>query len=237
MSNENQKKQPVDNDVIDEIIKILEKSILKYQLPIVTQIRIKTNKPFVVLISTMLSLRTKDKITKESTMRLLELGDSPEKLLKFSQEDIEKAIYPVGFYKTKAKNILKTSQILKEKYNGEVPKDMNGLLELPGVGRKTANLVLGEAFNIPSICVDTHVHRISNRLGYVSTSNPKETEFALREKLPQKYWIRYNTLLVTLGQNICLPRSPLCSKCPIEKYCPKIGVKKADNKNSSLSII
>ncbi|MDI3544214.1 MAG: endonuclease [Candidatus Woesearchaeota archaeon] len=237
MSNENQKKQPVDNDVIDEIIKILEKSILKYQLPIVTQIRIKTNKPFVVLISTMLSLRTKDKITKEATMRLLELGDSPEKLLKFSQEKIEKAIYPVGFYKTKARNILKTSQILKEKYNGEVPKDMNGLLELPGVGRKTANLVLGEAFNIPSICVDTHVHRISNRLGYVSTYNPNETEFALREKLPQKYWIRYNTLLVTLGQNICLPRSPLCSKCPIEKYCPKIGVKKADNKNSSLSII
>lgn len=237
MSNENQKKQPVDNDVIDEIIKILEKSILKYQLPIVTQIRIKTNKPFVVLISTMLSLRTKDKITKEATMRLLELGDSPEKLLKFSQEEIEKAIYPVGFYKTKARNILKTSQILKEKYNGEVPKDMNGLLELPGVGRKTANLVLGEAFNIPSICVDTHVHRISNRLGYVSTSNPNETEFALREKLPQKYWIRYNTLLVTLGQNICLPISPLCSKCPIEKYCPKIGVKKADNKNSSLSII
>lgn len=225
--NKNQRKQPVDNNVIDDIIKILEKSILKYQLPIVTQIRIDTNKPFIVLISTMLSLRTKDKVTKEATMRLLKLGDTPEKLLKFSQEEIEKAIYPVGFYKTKAKNILKTSQILKEKYNGEVPKDMNELLELPGVGRKTANLVLGEAFNIPSICVDTHVHRISNRLGYVSTSNPKETEFALREKLPKKYWIRYNTLLVTLGQNICLPISPLCSKCPIKDYCPRIGVKKS----------
>ena len=136
-------------------------------------------------------------------------------------EDLEKAIYPVGFYKNKAGQIIELSKILVEKYNSKVPDEIDELVKFKGVGRKTANLVLARGFNKPAICVDVHVHRIFNRLGYVKTQTPEETEFALRKKLPKKFWIEINTLIVTHGQNICKPQKPLCSECPIEKFCPK----------------
>jgi endonuclease-3 len=214
----------IDNQLLPNILKEVEAMISPFEVPVVTYFQSKTRNPFIVLISTMLSLRTKDYVTRKATERLLKLGTSPRELASVSEEKIEKAIYPVGFYKTKAKNIRKTALILNEKHNGKVPNKMEELLALPGVGRKTANLVLGEGFGIPAICVDTHVHRISNRWGYVKTSNPEETEMALRKKLPKKYWIIYNTLLVTFGQNICVPISPFCSKCSISQKCPKIGV-------------
>ncbi len=216
----------IDNQILPAILKKIEKRISSFEVPVVTYFQNKTRDPFIVLISTMLSLRTKDYVTREATKRLLELAKSPKEIACLPQKRIEKAIYPVGFYKTKAKNIKKTASILVEKHSGKVPNKMEELLALPGVGRKTANLVLGEGFNIPAICVDTHVHRMSNRWGYVNTATPEETEIALRKKLPKRFWIIYNTLLVTFGQNICVPISPFCSKCPIAEYCPKIGVER-----------
>ncbi len=211
---------------IENIVETLKKELKKYGDPAVTQVAKYKRDPFRVLISTVLSLRTKDKTTLEASNRLFEKADSPGKMLKLRKEDIEKLIYPVGFYHRKAEQILKISSILIEKQKGKVPDNLDKLLELPGVGRKTANLVLNEGFGKLGICVDTHVHRISNRLGFVNTKNPTETEFALRKILPKKYWIILNTLLVTLGQNICTPVSPRCSICPINQYCKKIGVKK-----------
>ena len=178
--------------------------------------------PYLVLISCILSLRTNDKTTYPATLRMLKLAKTPKKMMNIKTEDLEKAIYPVGFYKNKAMQIIELSRIIVEKYNGQVPCDIDELCKFRGVGRKTANLVLSEGFNIPAICVDVHVHRIFNRIGYLKTKNPEETEFALREKLPKKYWITINSLLVTHGQNICKPIKPLCEKCPIEKFCDKI---------------
>jgi len=145
-------------------------------------------------------------------------------MLRLNPADIEKAIYPAGFYRNKVKTILSTCRVLLEKYKGKVPDDLDELLSIKGVGRKTANLVLTMGYGKEGICVDTHVHRISNRLGYVSTRTPEETEFALRGKLPREYWIEYNDLLVTFGQNLCKPLSPLCSQCPIHNFCKRVGV-------------
>jgi endonuclease-3 len=145
-------------------------------------------------------------------------------MLKLSPAKIEKTIYPVGFYRTKARNILTVCRVLIDEHGGKVPDDMDELLKLPGVGRKTANLVVTVGYAKPGICVDTHVHRISNRWGYIKTTTPEKTEFALRAKLPDRYWIEYNNLLVNFGQHLCRPISPLCTKCPIKKYCPQIGV-------------
>ena len=178
--------------------------------------------PYLVLISCILSLRTNDKTTYPATLRMLELAKTPEQMMNVKEEDLEKAIYPVGFYKNKAGQIIELSRILVEKYDSHVPCDIDELCKFRGVGRKTANLVLSLGFGVPAICVDVHVHRIFNRLGYLKTKNPEETEFELREKLPQKYWIPINTLLVTHGQNICKPVKPMCYICPIEKYCSKI---------------
>jgi len=147
-------------------------------------------------------------------------------MAKLSTEEIQKLIYPVGFYKRKAQEIKEISEMLIEKYNGKVPNSLDELLKIKGVGRKTANLVITEAFDQYGICVDTHVHRISNRLGWVKTKTPEQTEMALRKVLPKRYWKTINPILVTFGQNICKPVSPLCSSCPIVSYCPKIGVKK-----------
>jgi len=177
------------------------------------------NDPFLVLIACILSLRTNDKTTYPATLRMLELGKTPSDFAKMDVEKLEKAIYPVGFYKNKAEQIVELSKVLVEKYNSKVPDSIDEMLKFKGVGRKTANLVLARGFNKPAICVDVHVHRIFNRLGYVKTKNPEETEFALRKKLPQKFWIEINTLLVTHGQNVCKPIKPLCEICPIEKYC------------------
>ena len=143
------------------------------------------------------------------------------------ESEIRRLIYPVGFYPTKAKRLIQISRILLEEYAGEVPADLEEMLKLPGVGRKTANLVLVEGFKIDAICVDTHVHRISNRIGYVHTHTPEKTEFALREKLPRKHWVHYNELLVAFGQVLCRPISPFCSRCPVSEMCPRIGVKRS----------
>lgn len=183
------------------------------------------NGPFLVLISCILSLRTNDKTTYPATLKMLKLGKSPKEFAQVNEGKLADAIYPVGFYKNKAEQIIELSKILVEKYDSKVPDEIEELIKFKGVGRKTANLVLSRGFNKPAICVDVHVHRIFNRLGYIKTKNPEKTEFALRKKLPQKYWIDINTLLVTHGQNICKPINPLCSKCPIKELCEKVNVK------------
>lgn len=178
--------------------------------------------PYIVLICCILSLRTNDKTTYPCSMRMLELGRTPEEIAKLDVETLSAAIYPVGFYKNKAEQIIELSKILVSKYNSVVPNSIEELTKFKGVGRKTANLVLTKGFNIPAICVDTHVHRISNRIGYVKTTSPDETEMELRRILPVKYWIDFNTLLVTHGQNVCKPINPKCEICSIKKYCKKI---------------
>ena len=178
--------------------------------------------PYLVLIACILSLRTNDKTTYPATLRMLELAKTPKEMKNVSVEDLSKAIYPVGFYENKAKQIIELSKTIDEKLGGKVPDEIEDLIKFKGVGRKTANLVLSLGFNKPAICVDVHVHRIFNRLGYIKTKTPEETEFALREKLPQKYWIDINTLLVTHGQNVCKPVKPKCLECPIAGYCAKI---------------
>ena len=170
--------------------------------------------PYLVLIACILSF-----------LRMLKLAKTPQEMMGVNEEELAKAIYPVGFYKNKASQIIELSRLLVEKYNGKVPCDIDELCKFRGVGRKTANLVLSRGFNTPAICVDVHVHRIFNRLGYVKTKTPEETEFALREKLPKKYWIPINTLLVTHGQNVCKPVKPECTKCPICCYCKNGGEK------------
>lgn len=180
------------------------------------------NDPYLVLIGCILSLRTNDKTTYPATLRMLELAKTPKEMKRVSEKELAQAIYPVGFYENKAKQIIELSRQIDEELGGKVPDSIEELCKFNGVGRKTANLVVARGFNKPAICVDVHVHRIFNRLGYVKTKNPEETEFALREKLPVKYWIDINTLIVTHGQNVCKPTKPMCSVCPIEKYCAKL---------------
>ena len=175
--------------------------------------------PYLVLIACILSLRTNDRTTYPATLRMLKLAKTPQQMMKVKLEDLEKAIYPVGFYKNKAGQIIELSKKLVEEYDGKVPCDIEELCKFKGVGRKTANLVLSEGFNEPAICVDVHVHRIFNRLGYLKTKTPEKTEFELRKKLPKKYWIPINSLLVTHGQNVCKPIKPNCALCPIREYC------------------
>lgn len=210
----------------DEIVSILQEEIKNWNVPVVTLIALQEKDPFKVLLSTILSLRTKDEVTIEASKRLFMKLSKPEDIYNLSADQIEKLIYPTGFYKRKSLQIIDICKLLVEQYNSIIPKDLNELLKFKGVGRKTANLVLAEGYQIPAICVDTHVHRISNRLGIMRTKNPEETEYILREILPRKYWIIYNTLLVAHGQHICRPISPICSNCPIIKYCLRIGVEK-----------
>lgn len=205
---------------IDKIMKELLKVTKSMPMPVVTEIKLVTNRDaYKILISTMLSLRTKDSTTRDASMRLFEKAGNPKDMLKLSEEEIAKLIYPVGFYRVKAKNILEVYQTIIDDYNGKVPDEIDELLKLRGVGRKVANLVVTEAFDKYGICVDTHVHRISNRFGYVSTKKPEQTEFALRKKLPKKYWRVYNDTLVIYGQNLCKPINPLCNQCSVSKYC------------------
>ncbi len=177
--------------------------------------------PYLVLIACILSLRTNDLTTYPATLRMLEIGREPKDFAYCDVERLSKAIYPVGFYANKAKQIVELSKIIVEELDNKVPDTIDDLIKFKGVGRKTANLVLAKGFGIPAICVDVHVHRICNRLGYVKTKTPEETEFALREKLPKKYWLDINTLLVTHGQNVCKPINPKCGECPIRDYCDK----------------
>jgi len=209
---------------IHAAIKILRREVPHWETPIVTLMAETYKSPFRVLISCILSLRTQDATTAKACQRLFALADTPQSLLKLTAKKIEKLIFPVGFYKTKAKTLRDLSRILLDRYGGKVPDDIDELLEFKGVGRKTANLVVTLGYRKPGICVDTHVHRISNRWGYVETATPEKTEFALRAKLPKPYWIEYNDLLVSFGQHLCRPISPLCSQCPVAKYCRRIGV-------------
>lgn len=205
---------------IDIIVKTLQEA--KQQKSDFVGLMDSFNDPYLVLISCILSLRTNDKTTYPATLRMLKLGRTPKDFAKCDEKELEKAIYPVGFYANKAKQIIQLSKEIIEKHNGKVPETIEELVKFNGVGRKTANLVVARGFNKPAICVDVHVHRIFNRMGYIKTKNPEETEFALREKLPKKYWIDINTLIVTHGQNICKPQKPLCNICPINKYCDKL---------------
>jgi len=187
----------------------------------------KTDRAWAVLVSTIISLRTKDEVTLAASKRLLEKAGNPALLRAMKQSVIEKLIYPCGFYRNKAASLKKIAAILIDQYNAKVPSVMEELLALPGVGRKTANLVLSEGFDINAICVDIHVHRISNRCGWLKSKNPDETEMILREILPQKYWKRINYLLVLYGQRLCRPVSPFCSSCVIGKNCACNGVEKS----------
>lgn len=207
------------NKDIDEIINFLRKVWDKEDFPLKRYKEYKGNTPFQILISTILSLRTKDEITYPTAYKLFQIAGEPKDFLRLSLEEIEKLIYPVGFYRNKAKVIKEISRIIIENYNGCVPDDINELLKLPGVGRKTANLVLSVAFGKDVICVDTHVHRISNRIGLVKTKTPEETEFALMEVFPKKYWKEINHLMVGFGQSICKPQKPSCNVCEIKYQC------------------
>jgi endonuclease-3 len=209
---------------INDVIKILKKELAVGTMPIVSHLAENQCDPFVILISTLLSLRTKDEVTAVATDRLFALATTPEEMLRVPLEEIAKTIYPVGFYRVKARTIHSACRDLIKRFNSKVPDDLDELLSIKGVGRKTANLVVSLAYGKEGICVDTHVHRISNRLGYVKTKTPDETEFALRAKLPKRHWIIYNTVMVAFGRKTCKPVSPLCSKCPVFKYCDRVGV-------------
>jgi endonuclease-3 len=209
---------------IDDVMARLHATMPNYAQPVVDQMRDEQQSPFRVLIATILSLRTKDTLTAEVAPRLFAVADTPAAMRELSEDRLVELIYPVGFYRNKARTILRVSELLHEQHGDEVPADLDTLLALPGVGRKTANLVLTAGYGLPGICVDTHVHRICNRWGYVQTKTPDATELALREKLPRDHWIPINGLLVTLGQNICHPTSPRCSICPVAAACARVGV-------------
>ncbi len=212
---------------IHEVVAILREAVQQWQTPAVTIVSQRGGDPFKVLISCILSLRTQDKTTAAASARLFALADTPASMLELPEETIAQAIYPVGFYRTKAGTIRDICATLLSGYDGRVPDDLDELLKLKGVGRKTANLVVTLGFGKPGICVDTHVHRICNRWGYVRTKTPEQTEFALRAKLPLDYWLIINDLLVTFGQNQCTPISPRCSICPLLHLCDRIGVSKS----------
>jgi endonuclease-3 len=214
----------MDNAKIAKVLKLLKSAVKALPDPSVTLVGKRWQSPYLVLISCLLSLRTKDETTLPASERLFALAQTPEGMLELSFRDIERAIYPVGFYHTKARRILDISRSLITHFKGKVPDTLEALLSLNGVGPKTANLVLVEGFGKPGICVDTHVHRITNRFGYVRTRTPEQTEAALRAKLPQVFWKDINWILVLWGQNVCRPVSPKCSICPVRELCSRVGV-------------
>jgi len=213
--------QPED---VRHVVRILKRKTREWPEPAIGRY---TETPFTVLISCLLSLRTQDKTTIAASDRLFAIAAEPKAMLKTPLSTIENAIYPVAFYRNKARDIHAICEALRDRFAGNVPSDMESLLSLPGVGRKTANIVITMAFQKPGIAVDIHVHRISNRLGYVRTKTPDETEMALRKKLPRRHWIIWNELLVSYGQNLCKPVSPFCSRCEIAVYCKRIAVGKS----------
>jgi len=212
-------------DQIAAALRIVKREIRQWEEPVLGVVaRLSNQDPFCILISCLLSLRTKDKTTHEASTRLFALAHQPAAMLALTLKKIERAIYPVGFYRTKAKSIHAICHRLLDVYGGTVPDSIEELLTLSGVGRKTANLVVTVGYGKPGICVDIHVHRITNRWGYVRTKTPEETEQALRRDLPRPHWITFNDLLVPYGQNLCQPVSPLCSKCKLTQYCDRVGV-------------
>ena len=210
---------------VSEVLAKVKKAVQGCRVPSLTIISQK-NDPFAVLVSCIISLRTRDEVTYPASARLLKLAKTPAQLIKLSNAKLEQAIYPAAFFRNKSQSLKKLCKDLVDNYKGRVPDKLEELLKLQGVGRKTANLTLILGHNKPGICVDIHVHRISNRWGYVKTKSPNETEMALRDKLPKCYWKGYNDLLVTFGQNICKPVSPFCGSCAIAEICPKIDVSK-----------
>ncbi|MBM4122760.1 MAG: endonuclease III [Nitrospira sp.] len=212
---------------IHAALRILRRQVRRWQEPVVGVVAKESRDPFRILIACILSLRTKDRTTAEASRRLFALASDPSSMLKLSLRLIERAIYPVGFYRTKAKQLRGICRRLLDVYDGQVPDSIEALLTLTGVGRKTANLVVTVGYGKPGICVDIHVHRISNRWGYVRTKTPEQTEQALRRKLPASYWITFNDLLVPFGQNVCQPVSPWCSRCKLAKHCDRVGVTKS----------
>ena len=216
----------VDNRRLPYVLRRVREHVAGIDLPVVTLISQEGGDPFRILISTLLSARTKDEVTADASTRLFAAAGTPQAVLKLTEARIAKLIYPVGFYRTKARNLRAACRALVDDFSGAVPDTIDELVRLPGVGRKTANLVLVEAFQKPAICVDTHVHRITNLWGYVATGTPTETETALRAKLPRRYWLELNRLLVSFGQHTCVPASPRCSACPLDDRCPRIGVER-----------
>ncbi len=214
----------MDDRHIADIVRLLTRELKKGELPVVSLLAEERRGPFTILISTLLSLRTKDEVTAAASERLFALAATPEEMLKLTEAEIRRAIYPAGFYRNKAKTIRLVCRELMDRFDSRVPDTIEQLLTLPGVGRKTANLVVSVGFGKDAICVDVHVHRIANRLGYVATKTPEGTEYALREKLPRRFWLSFNTLLVAFGRKICRPVSPWCSICPVAKYCERVGV-------------
>lgn len=215
---------------INDIRYVMERLKISYERsrsPSVTLIANTLKRPFNVLISTLISLRTKDEVTIKVSNKIFEKIKNFSDVLNTDESEIAKLMYPAGFYKTKAKRLKEIATIIETKYSGNIPDNMDDLLSLPGVGRKTANLVMILGFNKEGLCVDTHVHRISNRFGWVKTKNPNETEFALRDFLPKEFWREINDYLVSYGQMVCKPVSPLCSICELNVICPKIGVDKS----------
>lgn len=214
-------------DYWDDVFENLRNALIMVgaKVPAVSIISNQLQNPFSVLVSTILSLRTKDDVTLQASQRILALAPDPKSMLTLTKEEIENAIFPVGFYHTKAENLIKMSKILVEKYDSKVPNTKEELMALPGVGIKTTNLVLNLGFGIDAICVDCHVHQISNRMGWIQTKTPEESEVVLQSVMPRRFWIPLNELLVTYGQNICTSVSPKCSLCPFNEDCPKIGVK------------
>lgn len=211
--------------MIEKIYKILNREIKNMDVPVIELVEAQTKDPFKILVSTILSARTKDEVTAKVSLRLYKKVKTTEDLKKLSIKQIEKLIYPVGFYKTKARHLKQLPVILDTKFDSKIPQTIEELILLPGVGRKTANLVVSIAFKKPAICVDVHVHRILNRIGYIKTKNPLETEMVLRKKLPKKMWSLTNRIFVPYGQGLCKPVSPFCSKCKIYKYCKRVNVK------------
>ena len=212
---------------IHTVYRILSREVRGYKVPVVDLVHIQTKDPFKVLVATILSARTKDETTVTACKRLFGKVGKLSDLKKLSLKELEKLIYPVGFYHNKAKFLKELPLSLNEKYNGRIPSTVEELIHLPGVGRKTANLVVAIAFQKPAVCVDVHVHRIMNRLGYVRTKTPFETEMELRRKLPKKYWTTINSIIVAFGQQLCRPVNPHCSICPIYRYCNRIGVERS----------
>ena len=218
---------PMSPQVMGGVIRALRRRASSWRPTAVAEVAAEQSDPFRVLVACLLSLRTQDATTREASERLFRVAASPAAMRRLSADRIARLIFPVGFYRTKARVIRAICRDLLRRFGGTVPSDLDDLLTLKGVGRKTANLVVTVGFGKPGICVDTHVHRISNRLGFVRTATPDRTELALRAKLPSRYWIGYNDLLVAFGQNVCRPLSPHCSRCPVARLCPRIGVERA----------
>jgi len=209
---------------IPSVNRILKREYLAHKAPILELIKVKTDDPFKVLVATILSARTRDETTAEVSARLFSKVDRPADLRRFNQRQMEKLILPIGFYRTKAKHLRQLPDALDKLFGGKIPDGIDDLCKLPGVGRKTANLVRSVAFDKPAICVDVHVHRISNRLGLLRTKTPLETEMRLRKALPLRYWKTWNRYLVSYGQRICTPTRPHCGDCPLHARCSRVGV-------------